>query len=240
MNTNTPERVSEAQDQKTTGNIVVYFVRHGVTEWNRQRRFQGQLDIPLSAEGLKQAALVANWLANQQRNFAAIYSSDLLRARQTAEKIGKQLGLEPILSKELREINVGDWQGLSYDEVNERYPGQIEEWYRTIDRFTLPGGESVPLVQRRTFALFRSLLERHAGQAIIVVSHGMALSALIAAIHDWDLLETYNTNRARHGNTGVSAVEIDARSGEATLLFTNSVVHLDSPPTAPWPTDPTV
>src|SRR6185503_18082403 len=100
------------------------------------------------------------------------------------------------------------------------------EWYRTIDSFTLPGGESVPLVQKRTFAFFEQMLEKHAGQAIVIVSHGMALSALIAAIQEWDLVETYSTNRVRHGNTGVSAISIDTQSGEKRVLFTNSVAHL--------------
>jgi broad specificity phosphatase PhoE len=230
-----PDAPATAISSKT----IVYFVRHGVTEWNRQRRFQGQLDVPLSEEGVKQADLVANWLADQQQHFTSIYSSDLLRARQTAELIGKRLGLTPVLSVALREINVGEWQGLLYDEVNERYPGKIEEWYRTIDRFTLPGGESIPLVQARIFAFFEQLLEQHRGEAIIVVSHGMSLAALLAAIHEWDLVETYSTSRVRHGNTGVSAISIDTQTGEKKLLFTNSVAHLGDAQAAPWPTDRT-
>src|SRR5438874_12863025 len=83
---------------------IIYLVRHGLTEWNRERRFQGHLDVPLSVEGRAQAHRLAAWLARQPVSFTALYSSDLARAAETATTIGHTLGLHPRLSPALREI----------------------------------------------------------------------------------------------------------------------------------------
>lgn len=215
---------NQASGQKT----LVYLVRHGQTEWNKTRRFQGQLDIPLSELGREQAAALARWLKEQPVHFSAIYSSDLKRAAQTARIIGKIVGIWPAYSQALREINVGDWQGLSVDEVETRYPGKLQEWDSAVDRFTLPNGESIPAVQQRVFGFFRSAITGHEGKAIIIVAHGVALVALTAAIFGWDLVETWQTNRARLGNTGVSVVALDMAGGSPTMLLANSVGHLDA------------
>ncbi|MBF6613094.1 MAG: histidine phosphatase family protein [Chloroflexi bacterium] len=207
----------------------VYLVRHGETEWNRSHRFQGQLDVPLSEVGRKQAEAVADWLARQSVNFTAIYTSDLKRASQTAQAIGDRLGITPQPARALREIHVGEWQGLSVDEVEAGYPGQINEWADRVDSFTLPGGESIPQVQERVFAFYRKVTQQHDGQAIIVVSHGAALAALIAAIHNWELVETWRTRRARMGNTGVTAISIECATGNPNILLLNSSEHLPAP-----------
>src|SRR3712207_2914672 len=107
---------------------LIYLVRHGQTTWNIERRFQGQLDVPLSEEGLRQAEAVASWLVRQRVRFGAVYSSDLLRAKQTAEAIGRRLGLEAEPVRALREIHVGDWQGMLSTEIERRYPGDLEKW----------------------------------------------------------------------------------------------------------------
>ncbi len=206
----------------------IYLVRHGETEWNRDRRFQGQLDVPLSMVGREQAEAVAHWLARQPVHFTAIYTSDLKRASQTAQAIGDRLGITPQPVTALREIHVGEWQGLSVDEVEAGYPGQINEWADKIDSFTLPGGENIPQVQERVFAFYRKVAQEHEGEAIILVSHGAALAALIAAIHNWELVETWRTRRARMGNTGVTAISIEHATGKATTLLLNSSEHLPS------------
>jgi broad specificity phosphatase PhoE len=208
---------------------LLVFVRHGETLWNLDRRFQGQLDIPLSEQGKKQAEAAAGWLTDQQMRFAAIYSSDLQRALQTAEPISRRLGLPIIRVPELRELHCGVWQGLTVDEVEALYPGEQQRWHDTIDTFTLPGGESIPDVQRRVLPFIKRIAERHKGEAVIVVSHGAALASLIAAIHDWDLVETWRTKRARMGNTGVTAMLVDQATDENSLLLFNSTGHLSEP-----------
>lgn len=223
---------SKVDEESATGvgqRTLVYLVRHGETDWNVERRFQGQLDVELSKTGIRQAEAVARWLAAQPVRFTALYSSDLKRASRTARIIGAQLDLVPRLNPALREIHVGEWQGLVAAEIEDRFPGKLDEWHRKIDSFTLPGGESIPIVQRRIFAAYREIVTQHPGEAIIVVSHGAALTALMAALHDWDLVETWHTKRARMGNTHVSVASFDHEKREHHIIMMDSGEHLETP-----------
>jgi broad specificity phosphatase PhoE len=222
-------KVEEQIETRVGQRTLVYLVRHGETTWNVERRFQGQLDVELSKIGLRQAEAVAKWLAAQPVRFAAIYSSDLKRATRTALIIGGKLGLVPRLDPALREINVGEWQGLVASEIEERFPGQLKEWQEKIDSFTLPGGESIPIVQDRVYAAYQEIVEQHRGQAIIIVSHGAALAALMAALHDWDLVDTWHTKRARMGNTHVSVAVFDHEQSKHEIIMMNSGEHLETP-----------
>ncbi len=211
----------------------IYLIRHGETEWNRERRFQGHLGVPLSTAGEAQAQAVADWLAAQPARFRALYTSDLLRAAQTAAVIGTRLGLVPIPAPELREISVGRWEGLARDEIETHYPGQLQEWRERVADYTLPGGESVPDVQRRVLAFYQVIVARHAGEAILLVSHGIALSALQAALHGWDLVEAWQTSRGSMGNTGVTVLTRDEETGGHTAELFNSLAHLAAETHAP-------
>ncbi len=207
---------------------LVYLVRHGQTEWNLERRFQGQHDVPLSAEGISQAWLLADWLYAQQVKFGAVYTSDLQRASQTARVIGERLGLETRPVPALREIHAGEWQGLLSEEIEERYPGQLARWYLEANDFRLPGGETIPEVQARVLAWYREAVLAHRGQAIVVVSHGMAIRSLLAALEGWDVADTERMTRTSMGNTGVTALLADHVSGRSSILFSNSLVHLET------------
>jgi broad specificity phosphatase PhoE len=222
-------KVEEQIETRVGQRTLVYLVRHGETTWNVERRFQGQLDVELSKTGLRQAEAVARWLAEQPIDFAAIYSSDLKRASRTALIIGAKLGLVPRLDPALREINVGEWQGLVASEIEARFPGQLDEWHEKIDSFTLPGGESIPVVQDRIYAAYQEIVEQHPGEAIIIVSHGAALAALMAALHDWDLVETWHSKRARMGNTHVSVAVFDHERSKHEIIMMNSGEHLETP-----------
>jgi broad specificity phosphatase PhoE len=205
---------------------LVYLVRHGETTWNAEHRFQGHLDVELSRKGLAQAEAVANWLATQPVHFAALFSSDLKRAVQTAQIIGKRVGLIPQLYRGLRELHGGEWQGLLRAEIEARFPGKLDLWDEQLDSFTVPGGESLPAVQRRIYATYEKIVADHTGEAIIIVSHGAALTTLLAALHDWDLVETWQTRQARMGNTGVTVVAHDQHTDSHDLLLLNSSEHL--------------
>ncbi|MDQ3929586.1 MAG: histidine phosphatase family protein [Chloroflexota bacterium] len=206
---------------------LVYLVRHAETAWNLERRFQGQLDVPLSDKGLEQSATVANWLASQCIKFSALYTSDLQRAYKTAQAIGKRLGLVPQPVHVLREIHAGDWQGLLTTEIEERYPGQLARWHREANEFRLPGGETVPEVRTRIHGWYKQATEAHKGQAILVVTHGMAIRSLLSALCGWDVTDTERMKNAAMGNTGVTALLADLESGHSSVLFFNSLVHLE-------------
>jgi len=207
---------------------ILVLVRHGVTSWNVERRFQGQLDVPLSPEGEAQARSVAEWLTHLPLQFTAMYSSDLRRSAATAREIGLRLGIEPVLVLDLRELNAGDWSGLTVAEVEERYPGDLKLWRENIKTFALPGGESIPDVQARMHQFLAKALQQHTGEAIIAVSHGAALSAYLAALHHWDLQETWDSRRARMSNTGVTAVAVPINGRQPVTLFFDSTAHLSN------------
>lgn len=219
----TKDLLNKVGDDQT----LLYFVRHGETQYNRERRFQGQLDVPLSDDGIAQAQAVAEWLAGLPIKFGAIYSSDLKRAQDTASEIGRQLGLASIPAEALREIHVGEWQGLLGHEVEARFPGQLELWRGQAPGFRTPGGETTTELQRRMLDWYLEAITHHRGQAVVVVSHGMALWSLVAGLNGWDLADIERAEQARHGNTGVSVVLADHVNRQSRVLLLNSLAHLE-------------
>jgi glucosyl-3-phosphoglycerate phosphatase len=141
--------------------------RHGQTTWNVEHRFQGQTDIPLDETGEAQAEYAARRLAILGPH--AIVASDLSRAQQTAAPLSRLTGLQVIPDKELRERFGGDWEGLSDEEIRERYPAERATW-------NPPNGEPTSAVaDRMSHALIRIAGTLDHGQLAVVVSHGAAL-----------------------------------------------------------------
>ena len=161
----------------------LWLVRHGQTDWNVQGRWQGQTPDapPLNAAGLAQAQTLAEQLADQAARdgiaFAALYSSDLLRARQTAEVIARRLGLPVRLDARLREAHLGAWEGMLGDEVALRYVAELDERRRDPVHSRPPQGESVYEVAARVGQAFDAIAHAHPDQHVVVVSHGLALAA---------------------------------------------------------------
>ena len=153
--------------------VRVCLVRHGETDWNAERRIQGHRDLPLNATGLAQAAALPRGLAGLAVD--AIYSSDLLRARQTAQPLADALGLQLHLEPRLRERNFGCCEGKTVDEVMAGDELIAQGLSARRPDFVLPGGESLLQHQARIEACFACLAARHAGQVIVVVSHGGVL-----------------------------------------------------------------
>ena len=151
-------------------------VRHGQTEWNLKLVRQGHLDSPLTDKGIAQAKALAQRLA--QEKFSALYSSDLGRALQTAQLIAKATGHSIITDKRLRERHLGIFQGLSGDEIRERFPEEYR-CHRTMGpTYIIPGGESVEQQVARNIAYLNKIAEKHIGEAVVVVTHGGVLSGL--------------------------------------------------------------
>ena len=148
-------------------------VRHGETAWNAEGRVQGQVDVPLSAVGLAQARAVAAALAGER--FAAIYSSDLTRVRQTAEPAAGRLGLPVALDAALRERHYGMFERHTYVEVRERYPAEYARFRDKDLDFDFVSGESLRAFAARALACVAALVERHAGESILVFTHGGVL-----------------------------------------------------------------
>jgi len=152
----------------------ICLVRHGETTWNAEKRIQGQIDIGLNTAGLVQAQAAADWLAGLP--VTALFSSDLLRARQTAERIGVRLQLPPKFRPEFRERRYGFFEGLTYDESRARYPVDYRSFETRDPEFVIPfGGESLLQLHERVSAGLQQLAADHRGQTIVVVTHGGVL-----------------------------------------------------------------
>src|SRR5438128_3613702 len=134
-------------------------IRHGQSTWNRERRIQGQMDPPLSAEGRRQAERVGARLAG--RAFAAHYASDLKRAFETAELVGAAVGVSPAPMPALREIFLGEWEGLRTEEIAERYPAAWAAWVEEPDWDVVPGGEGASNFHARVGMAFDDILRRY-------------------------------------------------------------------------------
>lgn len=155
-------------------------VRHGQTDWNTDRRFQGQTDIPLNPTGEEQARAIARRMASETP--AAIYASDLKRAWQTAEIIhqelpsdGRMLSAEP----RLREMCFGEWEGLTYDQIQALQPQLLPRWESDLEQTAPPGGETLLELAERVQAVFQSIIAAHDDATVLLVAHGGPLQMLI-------------------------------------------------------------
>jgi broad specificity phosphatase PhoE len=156
---------------------TIHLVRHGETDWNRELRWQGHCDAPLNERGRGQARALAEALAGT--SFAAVYSSDLRRASETAEIVAARLDLPVRVEPALREIDVGSWEGLTLAELEARSPDVVARWDETGEH-GWDDGESHEEMFARVRDAVHSMAARHDGEHILVVSHGGPIRALKA------------------------------------------------------------
>lgn len=204
---------------------TLLLVRHGQTDWNNARRWQGHIDIPLNEVGIIQSKRLAERLATLP--IAAVYSSDLKRAAQTAAIIADPHEFKPVLLPELRERNGGIFQGLNAEEIGSTYPTAFRKFLENGE--APPEGESNLEVASRIKNAVDQIAASHAGELTAIVSHGGALAIYIAHVMGFPL-----GTRARislRGNTGLSIVEIDGQGPRVTLL--NDVSHLAQEESSP-------
>jgi broad specificity phosphatase PhoE len=150
-------------------------VRHGETDWNAQFRFQGHADTPLNETGRAQARALAEELTDVEAD--AIYSSDLSRARETAEILGARLGVPVTSLRELREIDVGSWQGLTREDID---PAAYGAWRRGEHGWT--GGETYEGLAERILPALRKIALAHPRGRVLVVGHGGTIRTLRAHV----------------------------------------------------------
>ena len=156
-------------------------VRHGETAWNAEHRVQGQLDVPLNAAGLAQAEAVARALAHER--FDAIYSSDLQRARRTAEPLARLSGLTIELEPGLRERHYGIFQTHTYAEVKARHAEDYARFLKRDPDFSFRTGESLRAFSQRSLDVMSRIASENEGRNILVVTHGGVLDELYRFIH---------------------------------------------------------
>jgi broad specificity phosphatase PhoE len=155
---------------------TILLVRHGETDWNRENRFQGHADLPLNDNGRAQARALAGMLADEP--LAAVYTSPLQRASETAEILAIRLGLFIRLEPRLMEVDVGSWSGLTRDEVERGNPQGYARW--RAGGHGWDDGETYERLASRVLAALHDIAERHVSQRVVVVGHGGTVRAALA------------------------------------------------------------
>jgi 2,3-bisphosphoglycerate-dependent phosphoglycerate mutase len=197
-------------------------IRHGETDWNVDTRIQGQLDIGLNANGRWQAQRLGQALADERID--AVYSSDLGRALDTARAVAQQAGLTVQTNTALRERAFGVFEGLTFAEIEQRFPDEALRWRQRDAGFGPQGGESLAAFYARAVEAVADLAARHRGQHIAVVTHGGVLDALYRAAtrialdapRTWQVGNA-SINRLLHGDDGF------------TLVGWSDAFHLEAP-----------
>jgi probable phosphoglycerate mutase len=201
-----------------------YLIRHGETDWNVSGRWQGHTDIPLNDVGRAQAARLAERLRDHGPRFDALYSSDLLRAWETAQFAGRAIGMQPQPMPALREIDLGTWSGLTRAEIMERDLDTLAQVDAGVD---LPrgGAERFADLVARVSAAAEQLATKHHGQHVALVTHGGVVRALLQHAapdaHAW---------HAHIGNTSITIVVYNQQGWD--VVSVNDMAHLEGSPQA--------
>jgi len=199
---------------------VVTLVRHGETSANVDGVWHGSLDSALTERGRSQAERVADHLARTRADASALYASPLARARDTARPIAERLGLAPRIEDDLREYDLGAWEGISYAELAREH--RLFERMRADPDWQPGGGESARQVAERLAGRLAAIAARHAGERVIVVSHGGALTLGLGLLLDREL----SVWRRVMDNCAISDLAFDPAP---SLLCWNDVAHLAEP-----------
>ncbi|TDN67562.1 phosphoglycerate mutase [Paraburkholderia sp. BL10I2N1] len=202
----------------------VIFIRHGETDWNRIKRIQGHIDIPLATSGVEQAQKLAQRLEREVKQGArldAIYSSDLMRAQQTAQPIASALGLPLQLRQGLRERQYGAFQGHDSDEIAGRFPDEYAHWQTRDPGFAPPDGESQRAFYHRVLHAIEPIIAVHPGGRIACVAHGGVLDCVYRYANGLSLEapRTYSLL-----NTSMNVVDFDGAA--AAVVTWADVEHL--------------
>jgi broad specificity phosphatase PhoE len=173
---------------------------------------------PLNEHGWQQARKLAQFI--RHIGMAALYSSDLRRARETAECLAEPLGYAPILDQRLRERNIGLWQGLTQDEMRAWYADDYAALLKDIDNYPVPAGESRAEVRKRVMMAYEDIITADKGETVGILSHTTTLKVLLAQI-----VPGYNPLEVDVGNTSVTTLR-RADPGRWELVAVNDIMHL--------------
>lgn len=198
----------------------IILVRHGETDWNVAKRYQGHSDIVLNQTGIRQAQFVAARLAPE--SIQAIYSSDLKRAVETAQYIANKHELPVKVHNGFREINFGRWEGATYKQIMADQPELLTAIYRGDNEVCMPEGESFQLVQKRAINVLYECLGKHTGQTIVIVAHGGTLATILCRELGKSLSELWSIQQ---NYTALSVIEYD-HHGKGKVTILNDHEHL--------------
>jgi alpha-ribazole phosphatase len=197
-------------------------IRHGESVWNGERRIQGNQDPALSPRGRRQADLLTVGLTDRlPKSVAAVYTSPLRRAAETAERIAGAFGLPIIPEPDIREMRLGRWEGMTVAEIQVAFPGTYESWLADPHTHPAPDGERLEIFARRVTAAFDRMRAAHPGADLILVSHGGPIKALVCHVLGLDVRWLF---RIKQDNTAITVLEADEATRRVVLL--NDTCHL--------------
>lgn len=199
----------------------ILLIRHGETLWNHQRRCQGFSDIPLSERGQEQAESLAKALKSAP--LSGVYCSDLIRSKRTAEIIAAPHKILVKMDVRLRELNQGELEGCSLDDLLADHPGLLKDWMSAPADVVMPGGESLRSLQGRSWNALQDVVKKRRDQTAAIIAHNLCILSIICRAIDLDL----NGFRGlRIDNASISELEFTPRG--TVLSRINDTHHLDS------------
>lgn len=203
----------------------IYLVRHGTTDWNREEIFRGRAECPLNDTGRAEARALAAYFAEVP--IAAVHSSPLSRALETARPVAESKGREVFPDPAFTDLDFGAWQGLPLKEAREKYPDLYRLWREQPGAVSFPGGESLARVRNRGWEGLLRLAEGSPRQTILIVTHRVVTKILICAALGLDDSCFW---RVRQDSTAINCLEYDR--GLFHLALVNDTCHLRGVPRA--------
>ena len=203
--------------------VKIYQVRRGQTEWNKQKRYQGSKDIGLDNTGLDQAEKLPEKLKNIQ--WSKVYSSDLQRARKTAETVASKCNFEISILEvpELREMHFGDWEGQTFTSIEEQFPEKVNAFFADPTPQIIPAGENAESFRERVLKGFEEILTNSsAGDVVLAVTHGGTIRVIVCEVMGLPLKDMWEIEQ---GNTAINILGI-GKDGKMTFESVNDTSHL--------------
>lgn len=199
---------------------TLILVRHGQTAWNKEERFRGRADVPLSEMGVAQARATGEHIAARWPT-VAVYASPQRRAAATAAAIAAHFRLTVESHPGLMDIDFGEWQGLASAEVAARWPDALRDWLTAPHRLSIPGGETLDAVRVRAAAAVVEIAARHIGQTVVLVSHAVVNRLILLSV-----LRLGNDRFWHLGQDTCAINVLESKDDDYTLVSLNDTCHL--------------
>lgn len=202
--------------------LTLYVTRHGETEWNIQKRMQGWSDSDLTQKGIENAISLGNRLMDV--NFTAIYSSPSRRTAKTSELIRGEREIPIFFDDQLREINMGDWEGKTHTFIKDTYPNEYQAFWEMPHLFKPCGGESFDAFMDRVICVFDKIISENKNGSILVVTHSVVIKAVLLYIKKLPLEKLWEPPFIN--DTSLTIVEI-VDTGESTIKLEGCTLHTE-------------
>ena len=193
--------------------VKILIVRHGFSTSNKDGTFTGQIDVPLSEEGIVQAELVSNYIINNY-DVGAVYSSDLSRAIDTVKKVAEIKNLPIFTDKRLREVFCGKWEGVLVEKVKEIFKKDYLAWKSGSETAYMTGGENMKEVKLRSLEAVKEIVSKNQNKTVVVATHGGVIKPLLSGMLEVD----YQSLSDMPWATNASITELDYEDGKFSLV----------------------